>query len=256
MKRFFVFLLLFHVFGIYSIASQDQLLFRNGGNMTVEIIEKTSTSISYRHINSVDERIHYIHLSGVQSIIYSNGIREDNRFGAGVYSYRTQTQNRVVNSTINDSRRSTSRQTRERGSNERERNSSPQLGEPTPFQQTFNMMPAVLIPLVGKSLKFELGGDTWIAKVNGENYMAGSCILKETGNGYILEFKTSHVWNGAIGDVIDLLEKAGVPLGPVATPLRTAARLAARIPKWIPLNLSTLILDYNGNRLSFVRIER
>jgi|GEM_PF-2060144 len=266
MKRFFGFLLLFLVFGINSIASQDQLLLRNGGSMIVEIIEKTSTSISYRHINSVNGSIHYIHLSGVQSIIYSNGTREKNRVGEGVYSYRTQTQNQVVNSTINeskgtqsDSRRSTSRQTRERGSNERERNSAPVLGTPTPFQQIINAIPAITIPLVGQSFKFNLGGDIWIAKVNGENYLAGNCILEETSNGYIINLKVTHVWTGAIEGVIDFLEKAGIPLGPAAMPLRTAARLVARAANWIPLNMSTFILEYNETvpvRLTFNRIKR
>ena len=48
----------------------------------------------------------------------------------------------------------------------------PKLGSPTPFQSTLNVMPEIFID--GKSLKFEFGGNTWIAKVNGENYIAGT----------------------------------------------------------------------------------
>ena len=139
-----------------------------------------------------------------------------------------------------------------------QRNSTPQLGTPTPFQQTFNTMPAISIPLVGKSFKFELGGDNWIAKVNGENYLAGNCIMEETENGYIINLKTTHVWSGVVEDVIDLLQKAGIPLGPAAGPLRTAARLASIVANWIPLNVSSIILEYNNDNknISFVRMEK
>ena len=129
-----------------------------------------------------------------------------------------------------------------------------QLGTPTSLQQLFNSIPA--IPIIGKSVKFEFGGDIWIAKVNGENFLAGNCIFEETGNGHILKLNITNVWSGAVGEVIDLLERTGVPLCPAAGPLRTAARLAARIAKWIPLNGSTIVLDYNGSRISYVNMEK
>jgi len=225
MKRFCIFSIVLFLIGIYPIIAQDQIFLKNGGMFYATIISESPSVIRYTYPDRYGDMVFILHMSGVQSIKYVNE--------------RNFTDNQVSSSGGNN-----------------QRSSSLQLGTPTPFQQTINMMPAILIPLVGKSLKFELGGDTWIAKVNGENFMAGSCIFEETGNGYILKLKTSHVWTGAIEEVIDLLEKAGVPLGPVAASLRTAARLAARIAKWIPLNLSTLILDYSGNRLSFVRIER
>jgi hypothetical protein len=102
-----------------------------------------------------------------------------------------------------------------------------------------NLLPA--IPIAGKNLKFELGGDVWIAKVNGGNFMAGDCLFENTDNGYFLTLRTTNVWTGAVEDVIDLLQTAGVPLGPAATPIRTAARLAARVAKWIPLKGAQLL---------------
>jgi hypothetical protein len=125
----------------------------------------------------------------------------------------------------------------------RDQDSVPQLGDPTILQQGLNLLPAV--PIAGKNLKFEFGGDNWIAKVNGGNFLAGNCTFDETDNGYIITLKTTHVWTGAVEEVIDLLQKVGVPLGPAAGPLRTAARVASRIAKWIPLKESSIILEYN-----------
>jgi len=136
---------------------------------------------------------------------------------------------------------------------------SQQLGTPTPLQQTINAIPAILIPLIGKSVKFEFGGNSWIAKVNGNNFLAGDCIIDETNNGYILTLKTTNVWSGAVEEVIDLLQKTGVPLGPAVGPLRAAAKLAAIVAKWIPLKGSAIILEYNETsnvKMSFVKMEK
>jgi hypothetical protein len=130
-----------------------------------------------------------------------------------------------------------------------------QLGTPTSMQQIINAIPAVPIPLVGKNLKFEFGGDNWIAKMDGQNIFAG--LIEE--NESILTLKTTHVWTGAVEIVIDLLQKVGIPLGPAAAPLRTAARLAARVAGWIPFGGSSIILNYNAGTpipLSFVGMER
>jgi hypothetical protein len=118
----------------------------------------------------------------------------------------------------------------------------PKLGEPTKLQQALNLVPAV--PMGGKNLKFEFGGDTWIAKVNGANFLSGNCIFEETGNGTILTLKATNAWSGAVGEVIDFLQNVGVPLGPAAGPLRTAARLTARVAKWIPIKESAIVLEY------------
>jgi len=178
--------------------------------------------------------------------------------GASSRSTSTVSMSNQISSSEQDNQVSSSGGNNQRSSSRRENqsNSSPRLGTPTPFQQTINMMPAVLIPLVGKSFKIELGGDTWIAKVNNENYMSGSCVIEEIGNKYIIKLKTTHVWSGVVEDVIDLLQKAGVPLGSAETPLKTAAKLASKIAKWIPLKFSTINLDYSENRLSFVKIEK
>jgi hypothetical protein len=138
-----------------------------------------------------------------------------------------------------------------------ESNSVPQLSEATIIQQTLNRLPAV--PIAGKNLKFEFVGDAWFAKVNGENFLAGKCIFENDGNGYNLTLQTTNVWSGAVEEVIDLLQKVGVPLGPAAGPLRTAARVASRFAKWIPLEASAIILKYVEGppaNISFVKMEK
>ena len=129
-----------------------------------------------------------------------------------------------------------------------------ELGTPTALQQLLNEIPA--IPIIGKTVKFEFGGDIWITKVNGENFLSGNIILEETDNGYTIKSSITNVWSGAVEQVIDLLQSAGVPLGPAAAPLRTAARLAARLAKWLPLKGSVIVLDYSAGRLSYVRMEK
>jgi len=129
-----------------------------------------------------------------------------------------------------------------------------QLGTPTPLQQILNAFPA--IPVIGKNIKFEFGGDTWIAKINGENFLVGNCVFEGDGNGQIIRLNITNVWTGAVSEVIDLFQAAGVPLGSAAGPLRTAARLAARIARWIPLEGSVIVLNYNGDRISYASMER
>jgi len=126
------------------------------------------------------------------------------------------------------------------------------LGEPTLLQQGLNILPAV--PIGGKNLKFEFGGDIWIAKINGQNFLAGDCIFERNGNGYNLTLKTTNVWSGAVEEVIDLFQKIGVPLGPAAGPLRTAAKLAAIAAKWIPLKGSSIVLEYNEGPTASLRL--
>jgi hypothetical protein len=117
------------------------------------------------------------------------------------------------------------------------------LGEPNLLQQKINQLPS--IPIAGKNLKFEFGGDNWMAKVNGQNFLTGDCIFEENGNGYMITLTMTNVWSGAVEEVIDLLQNIGVPLGPAAGPLKVAAKFASKIAKWIPLKGSSISLEYN-----------
>jgi hypothetical protein len=82
--------------------------------------------------------------------------------------------------------------------------SGPKLGSPTALQQLLNAMPAV--PVAGKNLKFDFGGDTWIAKVDGKNSMAGTFKSDDSATGSVLTLKQTHIYSteqkpGIGGDV-------------------------------------------------------
>jgi len=70
---------------------------------------------------------------------------------------------------------------------------NPQLGSPTLLQQTLNNLPAVPIPGVG-SLNFQFGGNVWMAKLNGQNLLAGTIDVYETNEGSILILKQTHTY--------------------------------------------------------------
>jgi hypothetical protein len=82
--------------------------------------------------------------------------------------------------------------------------SKPELGEKTLLQQLLNELPEIQV--AGKSLKFEFGGDVWIARVSGKEFMAGTITLEENSEGYVLTLKQTHVYSteqkpGVGGDV-------------------------------------------------------
>jgi hypothetical protein len=108
-----------------------------------------------------------------------------------------------------------------------------QLGAPTPLQVILNDLPA--IPLAGRDLKFQFGGDTWIARVGGENFMAGSFASEDTGEGTVLTLRQTHIWSGAAG------RAAGRALGGIAGGVASSA--AAR---WIEMSGAVFVLLYKA----------
>ena len=86
--------------------------------------------------------------------------------------------------------RNSSRQSQEPQS--REPDSVPRLGEPNLLQTALNLLPAV--PIAGNNLKIEFGGDTWIAKVNGRNFLAGSMTFQDMDGSTVLTLKQTHLY--------------------------------------------------------------
>ena len=81
---------------------------------------------------------------------------------------------------------------------------APVLGQPNLLQQALNILPAV--PIAGRNLKFQFGGDTWIAKADGKNYMAGTFQSEDNDGGSTLTLKQTHTYStekkpGIGGDV-------------------------------------------------------
>jgi len=78
------------------------------------------------------------------------------------------------------------------GRQSREADPLPVLGEPTVLQQALNRLPAV--PIAGNNLKFEFGGNIWIATLNGRNFLAGTISTQETDEGSILTLRQTHIY--------------------------------------------------------------
>jgi len=112
-----------------------------------------------------------------------------------------------------------------------------QLGTPTPLQQILNALPA--IPIAGRSLKFEFGGTAWVAKLNGENLLAGTVETVDVSGGSILTLKQTHIWAGAAG------RAAGGVLGGALGGV--VGSLAAT---WVATPGPEIVLDYNNGTLS------
>jgi hypothetical protein len=82
--------------------------------------------------------------------------------------------------------------------------SAPKLDTPTQLQQVLNRLPE--IPVAGKNVKFEFGGDVWISKVNGKEFLAGTFKSEENAGGSILTLTQTHIYSdqqkpGIGGDV-------------------------------------------------------
>ena len=90
----------------------------------------------------------------------------------------------------------------------------PQLGQPTELQIDLNALPAVKI--AGKSLKFEFGGDAWIAKVDGKNFSAGTFTSIDDTNGSTLTLKQTHIYSSSnrpgLGGDIGWIETPGADI--------------------------------------------
>jgi hypothetical protein len=80
----------------------------------------------------------------------------------------------------------------------------PKLGKVNVLQAALNSLPEV--PMAGKQVKFEFGGDTWITRVDGKGFLAGTLTFEETADGAALTLSQTHVYSdqqkpGIGGDV-------------------------------------------------------
>jgi len=93
--------------------------------------------------------------------------------------------------------------------------SKPVLGQPTELQVLLNAMPA--IPISGKNLKIDFGGDVWIGKVDGNEYLAGTYKSEDTAEGSLLTLTPTHAYSkektpGAAGVEIGWVETPGAKI--------------------------------------------
>jgi len=95
----------------------------------------------------------------------------------------------------------------------------------TSTQNTLNTLPAILIN--GKLLKFEFGGNKWLAKVDGVNYLAGIIESENniSNNSGDLILKQTHTWEVILEATAQVTGKvAGAAAG------RAAGSAASKIP--------------------------
>jgi len=165
---------LFFAGGAFSVSAQDLIILRDGNVIEARVAEISPTEIRYRRLNHLDGPVIVISRADVLSIRYTNGtvdiinpvsITGQDRHHAGTTSPASQTT---------------------------ETSAIPRLGQPTLLQQALNRMPA--IPIVGNNLQFVFGGDTWIAKRNGRDFLAGTFMSEDTNEGAIITLAQTHAY--------------------------------------------------------------
>jgi hypothetical protein len=121
------------------------------------------------------------------------------------------------------------------------------------LQIILNALPA--IPIVGNNLKFQFGGDNWVATVNGENFWAGTSELEDTDDGAMLTLQQTHIWPGAVGKTAGRLAKKVPGGGAVGGALDTAGSVAGAVGP-IEVSGSAIVLQYKAGppaKLSYLR---
>ena len=129
----------------------------------------------------------------------------------------------------------------------------PALGTATPLQNVLNAMPA--IPIAGNNLKFQFGGDVWIATVNGENFSAGTIVVEDTDTGSILTLKQTHIWPGAVGKTAGRVASVIPGGGAVGGALNAAGTIAGAAGA-VEASGPEIVLEYKSGppaKLIFVR---
>jgi hypothetical protein len=153
---------------ILPINAQDQIVLKDGNTIEAKVMEISPSEIRYKRFNHLDGPTIVVPISNVLSIKYENGMVE-------AFNTTAETGQEHIQENISP-----------------ERTSILQSVLPTLVQQAINQLPA--IPIAGRNLKFELGGDTWTAKANGRNFLSGTLTFMDTDEGCILTLKQTHTY--------------------------------------------------------------
>jgi len=198
---------LFCAGGVFSVNAQDSIILKNGNVIEAKVTEISPTEIRYRRFNNLDGPVIVIPADSVLSIRYENGIVETiNEAVSG-----------VTGSASGEAAGDTPAPVQQPGLT---------TGLTAILQNVLNSLPA--IPIAGNNLKFVFSGDTWTAKVNGENFSAGTIDFETTEDGGIMTLKQTHIWPGAVG--------------------KTAAKTAGTVARLVPGGSTVAgALDTAGN---------
>jgi hypothetical protein len=213
--------------GMFSAYAQDSIILRDGNVIEAKVTEITSSEIRYKRFDHQTGPTIVVPVSSVLSIKYENGRVEIFNAAPG----GAQTGNAVSSG-------------------------APQSSLPVSLQNILNTLPA--IPIAGNTMKFEFAGDTWTAKVNGENFSMGTITVEGTDGGCILTLKQTHIWPGAVGRTAGRVASM-VPGGAaVGGALNTAGSIASAAGA-VEASGTAFVLDYKAGppaKLSLVRTEK
>jgi len=204
--------------GVFSANALDLIILRDGSVIEAKVMEISPTEIRYKNADNLNGPMRIIPVTTVLSIRYDNGKVE--QFGPGLGPGSSGGQ---------------------------------QPGPVSPLQAILNALPAIRI--AGNSLKFEFRGDTWTARVNGENFSTGTVELEMTDSGAILTLKQTHIWPGAVGKTAGKV--AGmVPGGANVAGALNAAGNIAGLAGAVEAPGKEIVLEYKAGppaKLSLVR---
>jgi hypothetical protein len=89
----------------------------------------------------------------------------------------------------------------------------PELGEATLLQKALNALPEITV--AEKEVKFEFGGDVWIAKAEGKNFLAGTFTSVDNEEGSILTLTQTHIYSAeekpVVGGEVGWVTTPGLP---------------------------------------------
>jgi hypothetical protein len=229
MKQFCIFVSVFlFIGGLSSANAQDMIILRDGNMIEAKVMEIHPSEIRYKRIDNLNGPMIIIPKDRVLSIKYENGVLDIINASPAAGHERTQTE--------------------EAGSD-----SGQQLDAPTPLQIILNALPAIRI--AGNNLKFQFGGEKWVATVNGENFSAGTIELGDTDGGSILTLKQTHIWPGAVGRTAGRVANRIPGAAVVGGALDTAGRIAGTAGA-IEASGPDIVLEYKAGppaKLSFIR---
>ena len=226
MKKDTLLAMFLFICGIFSVNAQDLIVLRNGTIIEAKVIELSPTEIRYKRFSHPDGPTIIVPVRDVLSIRYENGTVEN--FNAVSASGQASSQANTF----------------------QEGNTTPQLKQPTALQNILNVLPA--IPIAGNNLKFEFGGESWVARVNGENFSAGNIEFEETAEGGILTLRQTHIWPGAVGKTAGRVASMVPGGGAVGGVLNTAGNVAGTLG---PIEASgTIVIEYKAGPPASLRL--
>ena len=223
---------------IISVYAQDLVILRDGNVIEARVTEVSPTEIRYRRFNHLDGPVIVIARADVLSIRYENKTVEIMNPLSGA---RQEVE--IINP-LSGARQE---------ADQPDIPASFQPGEPTLLQQALNRLPAIFI--AGNNLKFEFSGDTWIARLNGENFFAGTVEFEATIDGGILTLRQTHIWPAAAGRTAGRIASFIPGGGAAAGALNTAVNITGEDGS-IEMSGPVIVLAYRAGPPASLRLIR